>query len=141
MRLYRAVDRPDLAEDEDYVDPIRRQAHGDEIDGIVAEWIRVRALDDVMRVFEDADVAAAPVYDAEQLLADTHLQARGSFLSVDDPDLGSMTVQAPVALLSETPGRVEYLGRAVGADNDAVYGTLLGLDPERITALRDAGTI
>ncbi len=36
VRLYRAVDRPDLAEDDDYVDPIRRQAHGDEIDGIVA---------------------------------------------------------------------------------------------------------
>jgi crotonobetainyl-CoA:carnitine CoA-transferase CaiB-like acyl-CoA transferase len=141
MRLYRAVDRPDLAEDEDYVDPIRRQAHGDEIDGIVAEWIRVRALDEVMRVFEDADVAAAPVYDAEQLLADEHLRARGSFLQMDDPDLGRMTVQAPVAVLSETPGRVHYLGRAVGEDNDAVYGELLGLDAERIEALRDAGII
>ncbi len=31
-----AVDRPDLAEDADYVDPVRRQAHGDEIDEIVA---------------------------------------------------------------------------------------------------------
>ena len=52
-----------------------------------------------------------------------------------------MTVQAPVALLSETPGGVDYLGRSVGADNDAVYGDLLGLDPERIAALRDAGII
>jgi crotonobetainyl-CoA:carnitine CoA-transferase CaiB-like acyl-CoA transferase len=141
MRLYRAVGRPELAEDDEYVDPIRRQAHGDEIDGIVAEWIRTRTLDDVMRVFEAADVAAAPVYDAQQLLADEHLRARGTFLEVDDPDLGRMTVQAPVALLSETPGRVEHLGRGVGADNDTVYGDLLGLDAEHRAALRDAGII
>jgi len=141
MRLYRAVDRPELAEDDEYVDPISRQAHGDEIDGIVAEWIRARTLDDVMRVFEAAEVAAAPVYDAQQLLADEHLRARGTFLAMDDPDLGRMTVQAPVALLSETPGRVDHLGRGVGADNDAVYGDLLGLDAERLAALRDAGII
>jgi crotonobetainyl-CoA:carnitine CoA-transferase CaiB-like acyl-CoA transferase len=141
MRLYRAVDRPELAEDDEYVDPIRRQAHGDEIDGIVAEWIRARPLDQVMQVFEAADVAAAPVYDAQQLLADEHLRARGTFVEVDDPDLGRMTVQAPVALLSETPGQVDHLGRGVGADNDAVYGDLLGLDAERLAALRDAGII
>jgi crotonobetainyl-CoA:carnitine CoA-transferase CaiB-like acyl-CoA transferase len=141
MRLYRAVDRPELAEDDEYIDPIRRQAHGDEIDGIVAEWICARTLDDVMRVFEAAEVAAAPVYDAQQLLADEHLRARGTFLAVEDPDLGRMTVQAPVALLSETPGRVDHLGRGVGADNDAVYGDLLGLDAARRDALRDAGII
>jgi crotonobetainyl-CoA:carnitine CoA-transferase CaiB-like acyl-CoA transferase len=141
VRLYQAVDRPDLAEDEDYVDPIRRQAHGDEIDDIVAQWVLARSLHEAMRVFEEADVAAAPVYDAEQLLADGHLRARGTFVEVDDPDLGCMTVQAPVAVLSETPGAVDHLGRGIGADNDAVFGGLLGLDAERLDGLRAAGTI
>ena len=141
VRLYRAVDRPDLAEDDEYVDPVRRQAHGDEIDDVVARWIRERPLREVMAVFEQAEVAAAPVYDAAQLLADEHLQARGSFVQVDDPDLGTMTVQAPVARLSETPGGVDHLGRSLGADNDAVYGGLLGLDDDRLDALRAAGTI
>jgi crotonobetainyl-CoA:carnitine CoA-transferase CaiB-like acyl-CoA transferase len=141
MRLYRAVGRPDLAEDESYVDSIRRQAHGDEIDALVAEWIGARPLDEVMRVFEVAEVAAAPVYDAQQLLADEHLRQRGSFVQVEDPDLGVTTVHAPVARLSETPGAVDHLGRGVGSDNDAVYGDLLGLDAVRRQALRDAGTI
>ena len=52
-----------------------------------------------------------------------------------------MTVQAPVAILSETPGGIDHLGRALGADNDAVYGGLLGLDAERLAALRAAGII
>jgi crotonobetainyl-CoA:carnitine CoA-transferase CaiB-like acyl-CoA transferase len=50
-------------------------------------------------------------------------------------------VQAPVAQLSETPGRVDHLGRSLGADNDAVFGELLGLAGDRLDALRAAGAI
>ncbi len=105
MRVYRAIGRPELAEDPDYVDPVRRQEHGVEVDELVAEWVAERTLDEAMEVFEAAEVAAAPVYDAQQLLADEHLQARGFFVEVDDPDFGAVTVQAPVARMSETPGR------------------------------------
>jgi crotonobetainyl-CoA:carnitine CoA-transferase CaiB-like acyl-CoA transferase len=141
IRLFRAIGRADLAEDPEYADPVRRQAHALEVDEIVAAWVRERTLDEAMKVVEAADVAAAPVYDAEQLLADEHLRARGSFLRVDDPDLGPVTVQAPVAVLSETPGRVSHLGRALGADNEAVYTGLLGVPAERLAALRAAGVV
>ena len=43
--------------------------------------------------------------------------------------------------MSETPGSIEHLGRALGADNDLVFGELLGLDAARLTDLRDAGII
>ena len=76
-----------------------------------------------------------------QLLADEHFRARGTFVAVDDQELGRVTVQSPVAVLSETPGAVQHLGRELGADNDSVYGDLLGLDAGRIAALRAAGTI
>jgi crotonobetainyl-CoA:carnitine CoA-transferase CaiB-like acyl-CoA transferase len=141
VRVYRAIGRDDLASDPDYVDPVRRQARAVEVDDLVAAWVRTRTLEEAMAVFLAAEVAAAPIYDAEQLLADEHLRARGTFLRVDDPDFGPTTVQAPVAVLSGTPGRVEHLGRALGADNDAVYGGLLGLDGERLAALRADGVI
>ena len=141
VRVYRAVERPDMAENPDYVDPVRRQARAQEVDQVVAEWVATRPLEEVMAVFEAAEVAAAPIYDARQLLADEHLVARGSFVQLDDPDWGPSTVQAPVAIMSETPGKVEHLGRDLGADNDAVYGGLLGIDADRLAALRAAGTI
>ena len=141
VRVYRAVDRADLAEDPEYVDPVRRRGHALEIDQAVADWIAKRPLDEVMAVFEAAEVAAAPIYDARQLLADEHLRARGSFIQVDDPDFGRATVQGPVVVMSETPGRVDHLGRGLGQDNDAIYGGLLGIDAERLDALRAVGTI
>ncbi len=140
-RVYRAIDRPDLAENPDYVDPIPRQQRALEVDELVANWISQRTLDDAMAVFEAAEVAATPIYDAQQLLADEHLRARGAFVQMDDPDLGPMTVHAPVAVLTETPGRITHLGRHLGADNDAVLGDLLGIGPDRRAALRAAGII
>jgi crotonobetainyl-CoA:carnitine CoA-transferase CaiB-like acyl-CoA transferase len=50
-----------------------------------------------MKVFLAEDVAAAPIYDAAQLLADEHLRTRGTFVEVADPDLCAMTVQSLVA--------------------------------------------
>jgi crotonobetainyl-CoA:carnitine CoA-transferase CaiB-like acyl-CoA transferase len=140
-RVYRAIGRPDLAEDPEYVEPVPRQAHAQEVDELVAAWVRERTLDEAMKVLEGAEVAAAPVYDAPQLLADEHLRARGSFLEVEDPDFGRVTVQAPVAWMSETPGRVEHLGHPLGADNEAVYGGLLGIGGAQLAALRTDGVI
>jgi crotonobetainyl-CoA:carnitine CoA-transferase CaiB-like acyl-CoA transferase len=140
LRVFRAVGRPDMAQDPDQVD-VLRQTRAAEIDDIVAGWVARHTLEEAMGVFEGADVAAAPVYDAAQLLADEHLRARGTFVSVRDPDLGPVTVQAPVARLSATPGSIEHLGRALGADNDAVFGELLGVEPRRLAALRQAGVV
>jgi crotonobetainyl-CoA:carnitine CoA-transferase CaiB-like acyl-CoA transferase len=140
-RGYGAIDRPDLAENPDYVEPLARQRRGREIDELVAGWVRERTLAEAMAVFDAASVAAAPVYDAEQLLGDEHLRARGTFVQIDDPDLGPVTVQAPVAVLSETPGRITHLGRELGADSDAVFGELLRIEPDRLAALRAAAVI
>ena len=141
VRVFRASGRADLADDPVYVDPIRRQGRAGEVDQLVATWVGERTLDEAMRVFEAAEVTAAPVYDAPQLLADEHLRARGTYVRVDDADFGPVTVQAPVAQLSATPGRIDHLGRALGADNDAVYGDLLGLDADRLAELRAASVI
>jgi crotonobetainyl-CoA:carnitine CoA-transferase CaiB-like acyl-CoA transferase len=86
-------------------------------------------------------VAAAPVYDAEQLLADPQMQARNTYPTIIDPDLGPVRVQAPVPRLSATPGHIHHLGPALGAHNDDVYTGLLGIDPTQLATMRAAGTI
>ena len=79
-RVYRAIDRPDLAARPEYVDPIPRQARAAEVDALVAAWVGAHPLEHAMKVFLAEDVAAAPIYDAQQLLADEHLRARGTFV-------------------------------------------------------------
>ena len=107
----------------------------------MATWVGEHTLEEAMTVVEGAEVTAAPVYDAAQLLADEHLRARGTYVSVEDPDLGAVRVQAPVVQLSATPGRIAHLGRALGADNDTVFGDLLGIGAERLQHLREKGVV
>ena len=43
--------------------------------------------------------------------------------------------------LSETPGRVDHAGQAMGASNDLVYGELLGMGKDELASLRAKGVI
>ncbi|SEC59699.1 Crotonobetainyl-CoA:carnitine CoA-transferase CaiB [Amycolatopsis tolypomycina] len=141
MRALRAVGRADLTSDPRFAEPQERLRNAGLVDKVMADWIAEHTLDEAMAVFEAAEVAAAPVYDSAQLLADPQLQARQTYVSVPDDDLGAMRVQGPVPRLSATPGRVEHLGPAVGAHNDVVYRELLGLDDTTMTDLSAQGVI
>jgi crotonobetainyl-CoA:carnitine CoA-transferase CaiB-like acyl-CoA transferase len=141
MRALRAVGRADLTEDPRFAEAQQRLRNAAEIDRIMADWIGERSLDEAMAVFEEAEVAAAPVYDAQQLLADPQLAAREVYPAYPDPDFGQMRVQAPVPRFSDTPGGVHHLGPALGEHNDEVYRTLLGLDDARLAELRTSGVI
>ena len=141
LRVFTVIGRQDLADDPGYYSPAGRLARGDEVDRAVADWVADRTTAQVMAAFQANDCAIAHVYDAEALLDDPHLAARGTFAPVDDPDLGPVRVQAPTARLSGTPGATVHLGRAIGADNDEVYRGLLGFDEARMAALRAHRTI
>jgi crotonobetainyl-CoA:carnitine CoA-transferase CaiB-like acyl-CoA transferase len=141
MRALRAVGRADLTTDPRFAEAQQRLSNATEIDRIMADWIGDRMLDDAMAVFEEAEVAAAPVYDAEQLLADPQLQARGVYPSFPDAELGSMRIQGPVPRFSATPGRVDHLGPALGEHNNEIYRELLGLDDQDYRRLHDEGVI
>lgn len=141
QRVFEVVGRLDLASDPEYYSPAGRTAHGDEIDKVVADWVAQRTLAEALETLESADCAVARVYDAEALISDRHLAARKTFPVVIDADLGPMRVQAPTARLSATPARINHLGPALGAHNEAVYGRLLGLSAAELAELRAHGTI
>ncbi|MCX4815253.1 CoA transferase [Streptomyces sp. NBC_01239] len=140
-RALEAVGRPDLTADPRFAEAQQRLRNAPQIDAIMADWIREHTLDDAMTVFEDANVAAAPVYNARQLLEDTQLQARNVYPTFPDPELGSMRVQAPVPRFSATPGHIDHLGPTLGEHNEEIYGEVLGLDADRRRELRDRGVI
>jgi formyl-CoA transferase len=50
-------------------------------------------------------------------------------------------MQNVLCRLAGTPGGIKWAGRALGADNEAVYGEWLGLDRERLAGLKAQGVI
>lgn len=141
LRVFRAIGRPDLVDDADFGDPQRRLARAREVDEVVADWVSRQTLDEAMKVFDAEQVAAAPVYDITDLIADEQLRHREVFVGVADGELGSMTVQAPVPRFSEAAGRVDHLGPRLGEHNAEVYGELLGLTTDDLSDLRSRGVL
>jgi crotonobetainyl-CoA:carnitine CoA-transferase CaiB-like acyl-CoA transferase len=139
-RVMRLVGRPELVDEPWFATGSGRVAHVDEIDAAVAEWIGERTRDDVLEAFEAAEAAAAPIYDAKDILADPHVAARGMIASVDDADVGTLRLPSVLARLSETPGEIRWSGRKHGADTAEVLGEV-GVDAKRLERLRAEGVV
>jgi crotonobetainyl-CoA:carnitine CoA-transferase CaiB-like acyl-CoA transferase len=141
LRVFHAIGRSDLANDIDFSDPQRRLARAAEVDQVVADWVATKTLVEATDILDAAQVAAAPVYDITELVADEQLAYREVFVKISDDELGAMTVQAPVPRFSESTGRVDHLGPRLGEHNTDVYGDLLGLTTTDIDTLRARGVL
>jgi crotonobetainyl-CoA:carnitine CoA-transferase CaiB-like acyl-CoA transferase len=139
-RVLRLVGHPELLDEPWFASGRERAARADLIDGYVGDWIGRRTRDEVLAAFDDVGAAVAPVYDPAELLDDAQVKALDMITEVDDEDLGRLRMHNVLWRMSETPGRIRFTGRALGADTDQVLGEV-GYDAERRRQLRDAGVI
>ena len=101
-----------VADDERFQTFDGRIANRDEVDDLMAEWVKQRTTVEALESFEAAQAAAAPVMNVGEICSDPHIAERGALTEVD-----GLTMQALIAQLSRTPGAVRWTGRDLGADN------------------------
>jgi crotonobetainyl-CoA:carnitine CoA-transferase CaiB-like acyl-CoA transferase len=140
-RVLRLVGRPELVDEPWFSSGAGRVQHADELDAAVAEWVTRHDYDEVVRQFEEAAAALAPIYDVSQLMADPQIVARETIVSVEDEDLGPMKLQNVLFRLMGTPGRIRFTGRRKGQDNREVYCGRLGLSEDELEALERDGVV
>lgn len=139
-RVMRLVGHAEVVDEPWFGNQAERAKRADLLDGIVGGWIGRRDLEDVMRQFEEAGAAVAPIYDIRQIVADPQYRALGTFMRLPDEDLGSVLIQNVIARLAATPGKVRWPGRRLGQDNEVVYGRL-GVRSAELARLHDTGTL
>jgi len=140
-RVMRLVGRPDLTEKPWFASAGERSRRSEMLDGAVQKWIAARELDEVVKAFDEAGAALAPIYDVEQLVNDPHVQARETIATVYDEDLGELKMQNVMFRLGGTPGQIRFPGRKLGQDTEAVYAELLDLSADELAKLREAGVV
>jgi crotonobetainyl-CoA:carnitine CoA-transferase CaiB-like acyl-CoA transferase len=104
-----------------------RRAARVQLDGRIGEWTATRDRDEVVTLLRHAGLRVAPVLAISELFADPQLASRGMWPVVRHPTIGDMHVMAPPFRLSSTPSLQMSPGPTVGADNDQVFGEILGL--------------
>lgn len=140
-RFAKAIGEPWMADDPRFRDNVSRCANVDALDAIVARWHRAQTLADVLRIFEMHDVVAGPIYDIRRIFEDSHYRARQNIVEVEDCDFGTVRMQNAVPRFARARGTVRHTGRAMGADNEAVFLGECGLGRKEYAALRANGVI
>ncbi|PKB75479.1 MAG: hypothetical protein BZY85_08945 [SAR202 cluster bacterium MP-SAtl-SRR3965592-G1] len=139
--LAQAMDSPGLADDPRFATLDNRRDNHDELDQIISEWTMGQEAYAVTQILQGAGVPASPVLRGPDLLADAHFKDRGTFVTVDHPQVGPKQYPGIPWKMSATPGKVRWPSPTLGQHNRDVYGELLGLTGPEIDHLEQTGVI
>jgi crotonobetainyl-CoA:carnitine CoA-transferase CaiB-like acyl-CoA transferase len=141
LRVFDAIGRSDLREDARFTTGRARIEHVEELDAIITSWTLRHTVEQAIETFTAAGAAAGPVYDAEALVNDRHVQERGCFVEVESPAGNEPILQLDVhPRMSLTPGSIRHAGLAAGTSTDEVLAEL-GYSEQQIDRLRAQGAV
>jgi formyl-CoA transferase len=140
-RLCAAMGRPELAEDPRYASHSARGAHQQELDDLIAEWTRTGEAAALREHLIQSGVPVGGIYRAKEMLEDSHFAARDAIVRLQHPAFGEIAMQNVAPKLSETPGKVNWVGPELGQHNEEVFRALLGLDDTQLAALKEKAII
>lgn len=140
-RLAHAMGMDGLATDPRYATHTERGENQAELDAVVGGWTATKDADWLLAHLEEHGVPCGRINTAADVVADPHVQARKSLVTVHDPDLGDLVMQNVFPRLSETPGTVDHAGPLLGHDTADVLATLCGVDADRLAHLRAQGIV
>jgi crotonobetainyl-CoA:carnitine CoA-transferase CaiB-like acyl-CoA transferase len=140
-RLAEAMGTPELAGDGKWGTIRQREAEREQVDAHVTNWTLRFDRADLLRLCESAQVPCGPVYAIDEIFEDPHYAARGNIARVANERVGELAVPNVVPRLTETPGRVKWLGPPMESHNEEVFRGLLGLSAAEIARLRSEDII
>ena len=140
QRLTRLLGRPELAEHPNYATIPARVAHRDEVDEVLADWCSKRTREEVIRSFEEAQVAAAAILTPAETIEDPHVKAREAIGEVTTDRGQTLRLPAPAAKFAKTPVRIRVSAPPPGAHTEDILKQI-GYDEADIRRMARADVI
>ncbi len=139
-RLCRILGREDLLEDPRMQTPQSRFAVRGELDAIITEWTMRHTKQEAMDILAGAGVPAGALLDIGDLAHDDEYLRQGIVVEIDHPERGRLRMPGFAPKMSEN--HIDYEpSPALGANNEEIYGGVLGLSAEELARLRAEKTI
>lgn len=130
----------------DYTDPYWagartevNEVNGLEFDALLRGWVEERSMDDVLETLNREGIPCAAIQSAKGAAEDAHYQARGVHVEWDDDQVGPLRGTGVAPRFSATPAKIWRGSGASGADNDKIFGELLGYTAEQLESLAEKG--
>ena len=140
-RLARAIGKPELPQDPRFRDHEARGRNMAALDDLIAAWTGRHTAEQVIKTLRAHGVPVGPINNAETLIEDEQFRARDMVLWHTDEAGRELPMNGIVPKFSRTPGAVDRLGPALGADTDAVLLAHGVVDSSELDRLRAAGVV
>jgi len=139
-RFAPAAGLDDLVDDPRFATNPLRVSHRDELLPLVADAMASRTSAQWVEVLDAAGGPVGPIQTVDEVVTDPQVLARGMVGEVEHPTAGTLrTIGCPVRLTA-TPPQVRTAPPLLGQHTDDVLAEL-GVDAERLTALRASGAV
>jgi benzylsuccinate CoA-transferase BbsF subunit len=135
--LCRVMDQVQLLEDSRFRTARNRKAHEDELDQLITSWTEQRDRWEITRTLQAAGIAAFPSMSSKDLAEDEQLNARGFFVRLPHPGVGTQTHTGIPWILTNAPNGVQSAAPLLGQHTHEVLRNVLGYTDEDIARLRE----
>jgi benzylsuccinate CoA-transferase BbsF subunit len=140
-RLAMLLGRPELATDPRFARAADRKAHEDELEELVTAWTSQRTPEEATAALQARGIAAFTAATNRDLAEDPHLNARGFFVELSHPEVGTRKHVGVPWRMSASECRVRAAAPCLGADTDAVLRDICSCSEAEIVRLRAAGAL
>jgi CoA:oxalate CoA-transferase len=140
LNLCDAMERPDLRANDALVHLHGRVAQIDDVTAMVSGWTATRTRAEICDRCDRFHVPAAPLRDVMEVLADSHLHARG-FLTNHTTEAGTVALPNSPMRYEGSDLRPVTPAPLLGEHTDAVLSEFCGLDSAELSQLRRTGVI
>lgn len=141
-KFCRLVGRGDLWADPEFRTNHDRTENWGRLEPLLAEVFAGRTTAEWLSLLEGAGIPCGPINGIDQVVEDPQIAAREMVVEVEHPVAGPLKMAGCPVKLSGAPRH--WLRRPsprLGEHTEAVLGSILGLGPDEVRALREAGVV
>ena len=139
--MVRLIGESSWAGDEKFASMQGRKEHREELNHKLSQWTQKLTQRQCFRLLQESGVAAGIPMSGEDLYYDIHLRERGHIVETEAQPWGKMTHHGLPGIPSLSRANAARSAPWIGANNDKVFGEILGLSPEEIKELKKAEAI
>ncbi len=135
------IGKSSWAADPNFATKGSRKKHYEELDRNLSQWTRKCTPRQAFRLLQEAGVAAEIPSSGEDLYHDYHLRERGHIVETETQPWGKITHHGLPGIPSLSAANAARPAPWIGANNNQVFGKILGLSSEKIEELKKAEAI